>query len=152
MNKFESIEEILNFAINSEQEAVDFYKSLADRQNNSHIRAMFLEFAGEEVKHKARLMQIKQDGVFDMETSENVPDLKISDYVVGVKPSAAMNYSDALVLAMNKEKAAFKLYMALSERTSNLQLKEAFKVLAIEESKHKLRFEIEYDEHVMREN
>ncbi len=152
MNKFDSIQEILDFAINSEQEAVNFYTDLATKQSNPRLKAMLLEFAGEEVKHKARLTQIKQDGIFEFETSETVPDLKISDYVVGAKPSIPMDYADALVLAMKKEKAAFRLYMALAERTLNVQLKEVFKALALEESKHKLRFEIEYDEYVLREN
>jgi hypothetical protein len=31
-------------------------------------------------------------------------------------------------------------------------LKNTFQALAVEESKHKLRFELEYDEYVMREN
>jgi rubrerythrin len=72
--------------------------------------------------------------------------------VINVKPDPAMSYADALVLAMKKEKAAFKLYTNLSQRTDNPELKAVFQSLAVEESKHKLRFEIEYDEHVMREN
>jgi len=63
-----------------------------------------------------------------------------------------MKYADALVLAMKKEKAAFKLYTHLAERTKNPDIKTVFQNLAIEESKHKLRFELEYDEFVMREN
>jgi rubrerythrin len=152
MKTLDTLNEILDFAINSEQEAVDFYTELANRQTNPQVKSMFLEFASEEVKHKARLVKVKQDGIFDLEVSESPTDLKISDYVVNVKPNPDMEYSDALVLAMKKEKAAFKLYIALSERTSNKNLSEVFKALAIEESKHKLKFEIEYDEYVMREN
>jgi rubrerythrin len=63
-----------------------------------------------------------------------------------------MNYQDALVLAMNKEKAAFRLYMDLSERAGNEEMRELFQMLAQEESKHKLRFELEYDDYVLREN
>ena len=63
-----------------------------------------------------------------------------------------MDYQQALLLAMKKEKAAFKLYSALADRAPNAQLKDVFLGLAQEESKHKLRFEIEYDEYVLREN
>ena len=63
-----------------------------------------------------------------------------------------MSYSDALVLAMNREKAAFKLYTRLAERAPGPELKNLFSHLAQEESKHKLRFEMEYDEFVLREN
>jgi rubrerythrin len=53
---------------------------------------------------------------------------------------------------MNKEKAAFKLYSALANRANSDEMKNVFMSLAQEESKHKLRFEIEYDEFVLREN
>ena len=151
MKTFGSIDEILDFAMKSEQEAVDFYTSLAEKMKSREIKDIFLEFAREEVAHKARLQKIKEEKVFDMEV-EKVRDLKISDYVVSIKPSDDMEYADALVLAMKKEKAAFKLYTALSERTDVPELKKVFQALAVEESKHKLRFELEYDEYVMREN
>ena len=63
-----------------------------------------------------------------------------------------MTYQDALILAMNKEKSAFRLYLNLSERAPNQETKDLFMSLAQEESKHKLRFEIEYDDFIYREN
>jgi rubrerythrin len=151
MKTFGSIDEVLDFAMKAEQEAVDFYTSLAEKMKSREIKEIFLQFAREEVGHKARLQKIRDEKVFDMEI-EKVQDLKISDYVVSAKPSDDMEYADALVLAMKKEKAAFKLYTALSERTEIPELKKVFQALAVEESKHKLRFELEYDEYVMREN
>ncbi len=151
MKAFDSIDDILDFAMRSEQEAIDFYTQLAAKMTNKQMQEVFLEFAKEEVGHKARLQKIKDENLFDMEV-ELVNDLKISDYVVGGKPAGEMEYADALVLAMKREKAAFKLYMALSERTQIPEMKKTFLALAVEESKHKLRFELEYDEYVMREN
>ncbi len=63
-----------------------------------------------------------------------------------------MPYKDALIVAMKKEKSAFKLYCNLAERAPNNDLKQVFLDLAQEESKHKLRFEIEYDNHILKEN
>jgi rubrerythrin len=63
-----------------------------------------------------------------------------------------MSYRDTLVLAIKREKAAFKLYTDLSEKASDKEMKALFLSLAIEESKHKLRFELEYDEYVLRDN
>ncbi len=151
MKTFNSIDEVLDFAMKSEQDAVDFYTSLASKMQNEEMRDVFLQFAQEEVGHKARLQRIKDEKLFDMEM-DKVNDLKISDYVVSAKATADMEYSDALVLAMKREKAAFKLYTKLSERTKHPELKNVFQALAIEESKHKLRFELEYDDYVMREN
>ncbi len=151
MEKFKNIDEVLVFAMKSEQEAVDFYNQLANQMQNQEMKETFLQFAREEVAHKARLQKIKDERLFDL-SDEKVQDLSISDYVVNVKPSPDMKYDEALVLAMKKEKAAFKLYTNLAKRTENPEIKAVFNNLAIEESKHKLRFELEYDEFVMREN
>ncbi|MEI6694641.1 MAG: ferritin family protein [Bacteroidota bacterium] len=151
MKEFENINDILDFAINEEQVAVDLYTKLSENASTLEVKEIFVDFAKEEINHKARLLLIKENGIFDLKP-EAVIDLKIGDYIVNVIPSDKMTYADALVYAMKKEKAAFKLYTKLAERAPNADLKNIFLTLAIEESKHKLRFEIEYDEFVLREN
>jgi rubrerythrin len=151
MKEFNNVNDILDFAMNSEQEAVDFYNELAVNANSEDMRQVFNQFAQEEIGHKAKIRQIKEEGTYTL-PKEKVKDLKLSDYVVNVEPSKDMNYQDALVLAMKKEKAAFRLYMDLAEQTDNESMKNLFLGLAQEESKHKLRFELEYDEHVLKDN
>ncbi|MBE0663838.1 MAG: ferritin family protein [Bacteroidales bacterium] len=151
MEKFGSVNEILDFAIQQEQNAVDFYTALSTNAANQEMKATFIQFAKEEMGHKARLSTIKETGIMEA-SSEQVADLKISDFVVRTTPEPNMSYEEALVLAMKREKAAFKLYTKLAERTTNSELSSLFQSLAVEESKHKLRFEIEYDEFVLREN
>jgi rubrerythrin len=151
MKEFKHVDEILVFAIEQEQKAVDFYTGLAKEAHSEEMKKVFLEFAGEEIRHKQRLTRIREEGVFTM-PKQQVTDLKIGDYIVEVKPSGKLSYEEALVLAMKREKSAFKLYSNLAERAPNDQLKEIFQTLAMEESRHKLRFELEYDEHVLREN
>jgi rubrerythrin len=151
MKEFDNIDEILVFAIAQEQNAVDFYTGLAREAHSEEMKRVFLEFAGEEIRHKKRLTAIREQGVFTMPT-EKVADLKIADYTVEVKASGRLSYEEALVLAMKREKAAFRLYTNLAERAPDEELKGIFKSLAMEESRHKLRFEVEYDEYVLREN
>lgn len=151
MKSFNTIEEILLFAINSEQESVDFYSRLSAQVNNPEMKQIFRQYAHEEMNHKARLLEIRETGQMEAKT-EKVNDLRISDYVVDVMPSPDMSYSDALVLAMKKEKAAFRLYLDLAERANDEDVKAVFLNLAQEESKHKLRFEVEYDQNVLKEN
>jgi len=151
MKEFKHVDEILVFAIEQEQKAVDFYTSLAKEATSEEMKKVFLEFAGEEIRHKQRLTRIREEGVFTM-PRQQVADLKISDYIIDVKPTGKLSYEEALVLAMKREKAAFKLYSNLAERAPNDELKEIFETLAMEESRHKLRFELEYDEYVLREN
>ena len=151
MKPFTNTNDILDFAIENEQSAVDFYTELAKNARTDDMRETFEQFAREEIGHKARLTKIKEEGIFTL-PNETVADLKISDYIVRTEPTPNMTYEQALVLAMKREKAAFKLYMKLSEKAPNEKLKDLFLGLAQEESRHKLRFELEYDEFVLREN
>ncbi len=151
MTDFNNIEEILDFAINNEQQAVDFYRELALKASNNAIRQTFEKFALEEVGHKEKIIKIKSDNSFTI-SKETVLDLKLADYIDNVKPSATMSYQDALIIAMKREKSAFKLYTNLASKTNNMILQSLFSQLAIEESKHKLMFELEYDEVILKEN
>ncbi|NLJ07585.1 MAG: ferritin family protein [Sphingobacteriales bacterium] len=151
MQEFNSINEILDFAIQNEQNAVDFYNDLAKTAHSDDMKQIFMQFAREEMGHKAKLLKIKEEGIMSI-SAEKVLNLKISDYVVRAEASENMTYEQALVLAMKREKAAFRLYTKMAEKTDNQELRAIFESLALEESRHKLRFEIEYDEYVLREN
>jgi len=151
MKDFNSIDEILDFAINNEQVAVDFYIKLADKFDDKAMKQTFEDFAKEEMGHKARLTSIKEKGLYDM-PQEKVMDLKIADFLVHTEAKEDMSYTDALSLAMKREKAAYKLYLKLAERAPNGEMQKIFHGLAQEEARHKLRFELEYDEFVLREN
>ncbi|RPI19531.1 MAG: rubrerythrin [Ignavibacteriae bacterium] len=151
MEQFKSVEGILDFAITLEQEAVDFYTELAGKMSNNEMKTIFIQFSFEEVGHKAKLQRIKDEKMFFL-SDEIIADLKLSDYVDSARPAPNMKYEDALKLAMKREKAAFKLYTNLADKAEDSNIKKLFLLLAQEESKHKLRFEIEYDEYVMKEN
>jgi rubrerythrin len=151
MKEFNTINEILDFAIGEEQAAVDFYLALAEQSKNRQSKQVFTEYAEEEMRHKANLTRIRENGDFKM-SGETVRDLKIAEYLVDVRPSADMSYQDALILAMKKEKAAFRMYTALAGKAEDPGIRNIFLNLAQEESKHKLRFEIEYDEYILKEN
>jgi rubrerythrin len=148
-DKFASIDEILDFAINSEQEAIDFYSDLVLKAKNNAVKQIFMEFVKEEMNHKAKLLKIKEEKVFVV-SAEKIQDLKISDYLAPVNADQVMSYSEALVMVMKK--AAYKLYSHLASIAPNHEIKVLFTMLANEEATHKLHFEKEYDEFVLREN
>ncbi len=150
MDKFESVDDILEFAIAEEVAANQFYMELAGKMENPAMAKAFEDLAKEELGHKAKLEAIKQDKT--LEPTEKVADLKIADYLVDVEPKPDMDYRDALVLAMKKEKAAYRLYLDLAAVAEAEELTSMFLYIAQEEAKHKLRFEIEYDEIVLKEN
>ena len=150
MYNFSSVEEILDFAIEQEIAANRFYLDLAGRAKSPAMRQVFEEFAEEEWGHKKKLENMEK-GKFEF-SSEQIADLKISDYVVAEEPTPDMNYQDALILAMKKEKAAFKFYSQLAAMVEDAPLRQMFLSLAQEEARHKLRFETEYGEVILTEN
>lgn len=151
MQQWKSVDEVLDFAIGQEEQAAAFYTELAESMDRPWMKDIFKGFAQEEKGHKRKLEEVKA-GKKLLSVESKVIDLKIGDYLVDVEPSAKLDYQGALVLAMKKEKKAFKMYTDLAATTDDANLKALFESLAQEEAKHKLRFEIEYDDFVMTEN
>jgi rubrerythrin len=150
MKEWMSVDDILDFAIGEEEGAVAFYTALAERAKSPAIRKAFLDFAEEERGHRDKLLAVKAGESF-APADEPVEDLKIGDYLVDVTPSADISFQDALILAMKKEKSAFRLYSDLATVAASEDVRKVFRALAQEEAKHKLRFEVEYDD-LMSEN
>jgi len=151
MDEFKTADDILDFAIGEEEGAAAFYTELAGRMETPGTKKIFETFAQEEIGHKAKLEAVKQGRKLELQ-AEKVMDLKIGDYLVDVEPKPGMGYQDALIVAMKKEKVAFKLYSDLAAKTDNPELTELFLNLAQEEAKHKLRFEVEYDDRILVES
>lgn len=139
------LNDIIDFAIQNEEEAYQFYTDLAAKMKQQSMKAVFEGFAREELGHKSKLQAIK-DGKIIPNAGKEVIDLKIGDYLIDVQPSPDMDYQQALIVAMKQEKAAYKLYTSLAAKISHKDLQNIFLMLAQEEAKHKLRFEVEYDE------
>jgi rubrerythrin len=148
---FDSVDSVLDFAIKNEQEASDFYTDLASKMEKPHMKQIFQGFAAEEKGHKAKLEAVKRSEKTKLSNAK-VLDLKIGDYLVEQKPSANMDYQSALILAMKQEKAAFRLYSDLAASAGDEGTRELFLGLAQEEAKHKLRFEIIYEDDFLPEN
>jgi rubrerythrin len=146
-----TIDEILDYAIGQEQAAVDLYTRMADMTRHEHVKRLFLSFAEEERGHKAKLERVKA-GKREILARQHVQDLKLAEYLNDVTLDENPTYQDVLIFAMKQEKQAFRLYNDLAARADTEELRELFLALAQEEAKHKLRFEVEYDEHVLTEN
>jgi rubrerythrin len=114
------------------------------------MQKVFENFATEELGHKYKLEAFKRGDISLV--PQQVQSLDIADYVVDVEPQPDMDYAEALVLAMKKEKAAYRLYLDLAAVGEDEELTDMFLSLAQEEAKHKLRFEIEYDDIVLKED
>ena len=148
---FNSVDEILNFAIKNEQESADFYTELADKPEHKSMKDALLQFADEEMEHKKKLLAIK-DGKIMLESEKKILDLGIAETTSDIEVSGDLSYQEVLIIAMKAEKEAFILYNKLASAVNDGNLKEIFLGLAQEEAKHKLRFEVEYDDYIYKEN
>lgn len=146
---FKSIDEILGFAIEKEKEAVAFYTELSKKQTADALTLTFRELAQEEAKHVKLLTNIsKNKTTIKSYELKNVPNLKISDYLVEMEYSEGMVMQDILVLAMKREEMSVKLYTQMAMGSVDEESVKLFKLLAQEESKHKLTFEKLYDDNL----
>ena len=148
---FSNVNEVLDYAINGEKEAYYFYSEWAKKVKNPGIKKVFEELAREESGHEKFLKDFKEGKIKDFPQGEIV-DLKISDYLIESKASVDLDYQDALILAMQRERDAFRLYSHLSGITKEEEYKKLFTMLAEQEAKHKLRLELIYDEDILIDN
>ena len=143
MERFSSVDEVLDFAIGREIEARDLYLKLADMVEKPEMAKVLSDLAAEELEHKEKLESVKAGkAVID---EEEVGNLGITDHVAKVEPQARMSYVDLLIVGMKKEEKARKLYADLASISQNQAIRGIFLKLANQEADHKLRFEIEYD-------
>jgi rubrerythrin len=143
MKSFRSANEVLNFAIAKEIAAHDFYVELAEWAERPEAAKAFEDLAAQELQHKIKLEAIKA-GKAAIE-DEEVGSLGIAETVEAAEPQANLTYAQALAVAMQREKDAFRLYTHLASMSRERETTTILSRLAQEEAQHKLQLEIEYD-------
>jgi len=136
--------DILELAIAREVEAYNFYLALASRVEDQQIRKAFEDLAKEELEHKAKLeLELMKTG--KTVVVEEKPLRPERSYILSDDESLLdMDYKDMLLLGMEKEEAAFRIYVNLVASVQDEESREVLLAIAEEEVKHKLRFETEY--------
>lgn len=150
MKKFETLAEILTFAITLEQASYDFYIELSGRARTEAMKRVFLDFAEQEKMHKERLLRII--GVAESVTLNQTHHEEIAKYVSAIPDANDMTYEKAIKTAINKEHAAMMLYQILARLTERRDLREVLELLAVEEAHHKRQFEKEYHDIITKKN
>jgi len=144
MPRFRSIGDVLDLAIAREVEAQRLYANLAQLATRPEVQSVIRRLGTDEVQHRIHLEAIKA-GEVAFTRKEEVGSLHIEETLAEVTPQAEMSYADLLVIAMKKEKTAFRLYTDLASMATSEALRDVLEKLAQEEAEHKLRLEIEYD-------
>ena len=141
--------EIIQFAIDKEIEAFNFYTGASQNAKYSGGMELFLSLAKEEEGHRKLLENLNMEKV-SQKRIEKVPDLHISDYMVEVEMKPGLSYADTLRIAMKREEKSLKLYNDMKDSNTDEDLKKLFTLLANEEDKHKLKLEKIYDEEILK--
>ncbi|MGN7613882.1 ferritin-like domain-containing protein [Magnetococcales bacterium HHB-1] len=144
--------EILQFAMEQEEAEHQFYTQLAQRAENNDIKKLMLLHANQELEHKTQLLQILARHKLPEKKRERViedTDLKMSGYLSAKVPEVGnLSYQDALILAIRMERAGENLYYDLAKMTPDPETRELFKFLAVQERKHRVALEKEYDDNI----
>jgi len=138
-------EEILDFAVMREQEAIKFYQDL---QNQSHFQGqleMLKELEAMEKSHIIAIEKIRKAGVKE-EDIHKTPNLKISEYITADPEILDLGYQNILIKGMKREETSFLLYSEMSVKFPDSEIATLFRRLAADEAKHKLFFENLYDD------
>lgn len=147
---FNELQDIIDFAINKEQEAMDFYSDLANRVKNKAIAEELQKMVGVEQEHRDRLKAMDV-GEASKTTAQPAQNLKIADYLVDLEPTPDMSWQDVVHVAMKRELAAMNLYTDLAKTVTDQNAKQMFENLAADESAHKLYFEKVWDDEIMKD-
>ncbi|MBT8339703.1 MAG: ferritin family protein [Desulfatitalea sp.] len=149
--QFNNLDEIIDFAIDKEKEAAEFYFKVSTQEQFSGKRQMLEEFSAEERKHQRLLEDLKAGKVsarIDDYKFKWITDIKRSDFVDDVEYHPGMSYPELLLFAMKREEKALKLYNEMLTNAQTEDQKKVFKMLCQEEAKHKLTLETMYDDHM----
>jgi rubrerythrin len=142
------VDDVVNFAIDKEQKAMEFYQKCADRAKNPGIKKFFQEMAAEEQRHRDMLKGLDVLGISDVQLAK-VEDLRIGDYLVDVQFYDEITYQEALTLAMKKEEKAHAFYSGWKNKCMHEKTSKLFELLAQEEMKHKRTIETIYDDQIL---
>jgi rubrerythrin len=149
--EFKTYEDVIQFAIEREEEAVRAYGDMSEKANQPGLKQLLIELREEEKRHKQLLQDMSPERIARLKLKP-VTDLKISDYLVEEALDEEMTFQELLIFAAQKEQRSVNLYTELAGRTEDDDLKKMFLFMAEQEQGHKLKLEKEYDEHVLWED
>lgn len=146
MIQFKSIEEILHFALAKEQSSQQFYLDLSQAVSSPVAQGVFTALANEESRHieSVETELFKMGYTLRKETAQP-RETEPSGRLTLDDEAKQMTFLDALRLAMEKERAAFRLFAELMAVTEEPEAREVLAELAEEEVRHLLRLEKEYE-------
>jgi rubrerythrin len=143
MQIFNSLKDVLNYAIGQEQAAVRFYTKLSGIVTDLKVQELYRSLADQEKGHEKRLRDMKKAGG---ELSEgDLESVRQSGYLDARNVPAGVTMKEAVAFALEKEKSSHMLYALLADLIENKPIARLLSQLAEEESRHAEYFKKEYE-------
>lgn len=131
---------IIEFAIENEVEAYEFYKDASEIIKDPVLKETFTDLAKEELEHKKFLKEFLSGERKEFLLDE-FQDYKIADTLDKPKLSVNMKFSDAISLAIKNEQEAMMMYKVLADANLDNEVKSLFLKLMEMEQMHKAKLE-----------
>jgi rubrerythrin len=148
---FGSFEEILDFAIARERQAQEMYMAYSRTTDRKSFAQLLATMADMEKEHARLLAELKgqRDGAPALAGAAR---FTVEEPFKEMVFSPDMDYGDFLVLVIQKETEAERLYLRLEGRAATAEARRLFRHLAGEEKKHRDWAQEAYDRDVRRDN
>jgi rubrerythrin len=148
--KFESLKDVLTFAIRREHDARELYQMFREKVKDPGAKVLLEDLANQEMGHQNLLEHaMKREQMEDIGGKAQVKDLHLTDYMVAETIDPDSRPQDVMLFAIKKEQEAYNLYRTLLGNYEGTELEELFSRLSKEELHHKETLEREYEEHFM---
>ncbi len=140
-----SVSEIIDLAIQREEEAYDFYTDIYNKLEDKDVKNTLEFIAKEELKHKEFLVNYR-DGNYgpDAMRMTEVVEYKVAEYLEEPEISQETKSEDVYLVASHRELMSHKFYTKLAEMHSDGDLKNMLLKMANEELRHKEKMEYLY--------
>jgi rubrerythrin len=144
LQKFSSVDEILDFCIEQEGASSKLYSALADLMEQSEMTRLFNELAELEAGHKQKFLALKESKT-QLCIRATPPEIETRDDLPPMGQAHHMGCKQAIGLAIKKEVIAALLYDKLAEIVEDENLRNLLWAVADEERRHKHHFDAEYE-------
>ncbi len=150
----DELNKLLDTAIDREINSRALYLAGEKVAGDPAAKALMKELADEEMKHTEYLKKIKEGGLkkSSRRREEEIPNLKISQYLEGGEKLEGAGVQDTLIYAIRHEHQAVEFYSKLMGAVTGEEAKKLCERLVHEELKHKLKLEMLYDDMVFMED
>ena len=143
MPEFETLDDILDFAIVQEKAAQKFYGKLSAEAEDPQMAMFYHILVQEERVHEEKLQTLRS--VEAELPAPDLTDLKKSGYLKALPLHSGMSLKEVYQYALKKEKSAKMLYGVLAGNMPQKELADLFEKLADEEAEHAEFFRKEYE-------